>query len=173
MYIFLCSCTPLKLDPLVLEYSKNYSLNLSQVAYKYTNEETFAYYLDLLEIYTKNIGDYKIYIDVCDLCAALFAYNQVLVPCNLTSGTPRPICSKSCYLFRSNCSRAFNAVIKLSRILVRGSLVDNCENTFHFINTFGNFANSSKDFEEDCIDISGNVLSNLEFYVLVKSSPPP
>ena len=144
------------MDPLILEYAKNYSLNLSQISYKYTNEETITYYLDVLAISSKTIDVDE--IDLCDLYGVLFAYNQIFVPCNLTSGTPRPLCSKFCYFFRSNCSRSFNAIIKFSSIFGKNSFVDDCENTFHFINVFSNFTNSSKDFEEDCIDISGNML---------------
>ena len=164
----MCSCTPLKFGPLLQEFAKNFSLNVSQVAYKYTNEESFAYYLDILEISAKNIDVAEV-DDVCDLYGVLFVYNQLFVPCNLTSGTPRPLCSNSCYFFRSNCSREFDSIIKLISIIAKNSLVYDCGNTFHFINVLSNFANSSKDFEEDCIDISGNMLSNFGFYVLDRS----
>ena len=156
--VLFCSCIHLKLDSLILQYSKKFGIHVNVVAYKYTSEETFTTYLKLLEYGGRAVHNYESNIDLCEIYLALLVYNYAFVPCNLTSGTPRPLCSHSCYFARSNCSNSFNFVLKSANIFKEGSFVDDCENTLHFINEVHNFPNSSKYFEDDCIDFPGRLL---------------
>ena len=71
---------------------------------------------------------------------------------------PRPLCSRFCYLFRSNCKSEYEQTLIYANLFMKNSIVDDCKNTFHFINIVSNFSNSSKDFEDDCLDFPGTYL---------------
>ena len=111
-------------------------------------------YLDVLaRIHLSDLHNYE--IKFCSIYAILYVYNSIFIPCNLTTGTPRPQCSKSCYFLRNNCTRHYNLILEYDKILAEDSFIDDCDNTFNFINNAHNFSNSSKDFEDDCLDLPG------------------
>jgi len=116
--------------------------------YKYTSEENFTIILGYLTIAAK----YNITPSRCEYENAVFVINYVFIPCNLTTGTPRPLCSDSCYNFRKHCRHRYNSALLFADLL-NIPFVDDCENTLHVINTAFNFPNSSKDFQDDCFNL--------------------
>ena len=95
----------------------------------------------------------------CRLYGAFFLYTNIFIPCNLTTGTPRPLCSKSCYFYRSNCYGDYSRLLKYGGAILMTSFSDDCENTFNIANTVFNFTKVSEDFKDDCLDIPGILLS--------------
>ena len=161
MLFYMCSCITLKFNSVILELSRIFSIHFSPVAYMYTSNETIATYLKLVNSVAISELKYESEIDLCEVYIVVLLYNYLFVSCNLTTGTPRPFCSRSCYFVRNNCRSDFDIVLKFADVFKKDSIVDDCENTFHFINTVHNFANSSKDFEDDCIDFPGRLLNNI------------
>ena len=118
--------------------------------FKYTSDKNFSRLLDRLKstrTLLVNAGP------SCELSTGVFLCNTAFVPCNLTTGTPRPLCSRSCSIFRSVCNIEFNTVLTFAEILgIHFS--PNCENTLHHINIGGfGFPNSSSEFEDDCFNL--------------------
>ena len=161
MLFYMRSCIILKFNSVVLELFRIFSIHFIPVVYKYTGNETIATYLKLVNSVAISELKYESEIDLCEVYIIVLLYNYLFVSCNLTTGTPRPFCSRSCYFVRNNCRSHFDIVLKFSDVFKKDSIVDDCENTFHFINTVHNFANSSKDFEDDCIFFPGRLLNNI------------
>ena len=160
----ICSCILLKLDTRLLNFIKNlnlYNAVFYTVSYKYTSEENFARYLEYLKlgVDTSCTASYVTEIEICDIYGAQFVYHQIFVPCNLTSGTPRPLCSRFCYFFRSNCKSNYDKILKYANVFEKDIIIDDCTNTFQFQNKVSNFTNSSKDFEDDCVDFPGECIA--------------
>ena len=153
MYICIYSCIPLQqLDPEIQIYSE-YSLSLNNMIFKYTSESNFTKFLDALKVvavtYLPQFPSSR-----CVFYGVIIVINYVFVPCNLTTGTPQPLCSSSCNTFSYDCEYEYNTMITYANLLGI-PLSDDCENTFHHINRVYNYPNTSKDFENDCFDFPG------------------
>ena len=146
------SCFALSnLDLEIHKYSA-YSISLSSIAFKYTSENNFTTFLDALVIAISFLPQSK-----CLFYAAIYAYNYVFIPCNLTTGMPRPLCSKACRLFSYECEYQYTTIITYGN-LIGVPLDDDCENTFNHINKKFSYPNSSKDYENDCYDFPGTYI---------------
>jgi len=118
--------------------------------FKYTSDKNISRLLDRLQSTRNLLASAR---SSCKVSTGAFLCNTAFVPCNLTTGTPRPLCSRSCSIFRSVCDREFNVTLSLGEILgIHFS--PSCENTLHHINIGGfGFPNSSSEFEDDCYNL--------------------
>ena len=92
----------------------------------------------------------------------VFLCNLIFIPCNLTTGTPRPLCSRSCFKFHSACTVEFDTILNIAGFLDI-PFTDSCENTLNHINAGYGYPNSSNDFEDDCYELP-NVPDGMRFY---------
>ena len=96
--------------------------------------------------------------EVCRQAAGYIICNYVFIPCNLTTGNPRPICTLPCdYYFNVRCRDIFDVIIRFSTI-INYPLMNNCPNTLSHLGEFG-ITLSSDNFADDCIDIAGTLCS--------------
>ena len=151
-YYISCSCFSIvKLNPEVQIYS-DYDVSLNGMAFKYTSMKNFTKYLDNLIIAARYIPQFS--SSSCLFYSAVFVYNHLFIPCNLTTGTPRPLCSKACYMFSNECEYEYTTMITYANLI--GIPIENgCENAFGHINSIFNYPNTSKDYENDCYDFPG------------------
>jgi len=82
----------------------------------------------------------------CQLGLNLFLCNLAFLPCNLTTGIPKLICSKSCLYFHQNCPIQYNLVQAIA--ISWNSFVVDCNN----FSTHFELEISSDDFKDDCLD---------------------
>ena len=154
---FLYSCTHIEFSG---EGScSQYSLSLNHMTFKYTSDRNFSEFLDLLksvEVLLQNSVT-----PGCTWPTGIFLCNLIFIPCNLTTGTPRPLCSRSCSNFYSACTLEFHTILNFAGLL-NVPLTSNCENTLHHINVGYSYPNSSNDFKDDCYDLP-NVPDGMRF----------
>ena len=125
---------------------------VSHMIFKYTSDMNFAS-LNTLVDQLEGLQKYK---DVeCYTGALQFSCNVLFIPCNLTTGTPRPICSDVCANFRHTCTDQFNVLVDLSSITTLYPFIQNCENTLSHLNTGYGYPNLSSEFKDDCFSFSG------------------
>lgn len=123
--------------------------------FKYTSDKNLSIFLDRLQSFRTillNSGLRR----ACRFPTGLFFCNLFFIPCNLTTGKPRPVCSRSCSKFFTACNTQFNALLDITRVL-NFPFMHNCENTLHHINMGFGYPNSSSDFEDDCLDLPGRI----------------
>ena len=163
MYTYTCSCIPLhQFYPLILNYSEYLdvlSLNSIIYIYKYTSERNFNQKISgLLEVNAiDNLNHFdEFFSSKCLYYSVIVIYIAFFIPCNLTTGMPRPLCSNACNFFRDFCNAEYTIGIKYLRLLGI-AISDYCENTLEHINKLFHYPISSKDFESNCIDFTGNV----------------
>ena len=89
---------------------------------------------------------------ICDHFGFSLLCNAIFVPCDLTTGMPRPICTDSCYYYRTHCSKDYSSAIRFAAAL-EYPLKDNCENTFSHLQLGFNFHCSSNSLQNSCIDL--------------------
>jgi len=91
---------------------------------------------------------------ICQQAAAYIICNYGFIPCNLTTGNPRPICTESCnYYFNIRCRELFITIIRFASIITY-PFMNNCPNTLSHLQGFG-YSLTSDSFADDCIDIVG------------------
>ena len=81
-----------------------------------------------------------------------FLCNYVFVPCDLTTGAPRPVCTDSCYFVRTYCASQFMLVLEFTST-IDYPVIDSCENTLANLQVGFGFPCSSSSFEDNCIDL--------------------
>jgi len=96
--------------------------------------------------------------EVDSLCRDATGYyicNIVFIPCDLTSGNPRPVCNSSCTKFfrGERCRDTFATIIRFSAI-VNYTVRDDCENTLSHLSEYG-FDLKASDYEDECLDVAG------------------
>jgi len=126
--------------------------------YGYTSLDNFTSYsltLDASETLIRSGND-----EFCEMYFLYYLCNYVFVPCDLTTGAPRPVCRDSCYLFRTRCTIIVNYILSFGRA-VQYPVKDDCENTLAHIQEFG-FPCSSNYFKENCIDLKGRIFYNIK-----------
>jgi len=132
------------------------------MTFKYSNDKNFSKFLNLLQ--SVRILLQNSITEECEFSTGLFLCNTIFVPCNLTTGAPRPFCSSACSNFYSACNLEFNAILDFTRIL-NYPLMYNCKNTLHPINMGFGYPNVSSDFEDDCLDLPGSYICvMMKFY---------
>ena len=148
------------LHPIIVDFSE-YSLSWNHMIYMYTSERNLTKKWKDLEIVVEILNLYHylptISFQECTYYLAIVIYNTAFVPCNMTTGMPRPLCSSACYYFRHSCDHEYKDFIAYANLFGIPITDDYCENTFEPINKVFHFPNSSKDFESDCLDFPGNV----------------
>jgi len=87
----------------------------------------------------------------CQLALNLFMCNFGHFSCNLTTGTPKPVCSESCFYLCQNRRVQYN-FIKQTAEVWGFPVVDDCNNTLRNLELWYNIKLSSDDFKDDCLD---------------------
>jgi len=126
--------------------------------YRYTILENFTSFSQTIEALEDVINS-----GVVGFCRIIFPYflcNYAFVPCDLTTGAPRPICTDSCYFMRTLCFEDFKHAVDYANV-IDYPLVDDCENTLANLQKGFGFPCSSSSFKDNCIDIQGMSLQNL------------
>ena len=139
----------MKIDILQQTVCANYSLATDSYIYGYTS------YNNLTEFAKLVLGIAPL-IDFSYFCAQFSLYffcNFGFVPCDLTSGAPRAICTESCNYAAINCSSVYNQVVAFVKAFGY-TVKEDCENTLNFIQDFG-FTCSSSSLQNGCIDLLG------------------
>ena len=149
MYVLLCRCI---LSRPFNEHQHVCSPYLSHTVFKYTSDITLKQYTTTLD----QLKGLQKYITNCYYAALDFACNVIFIPCNLTTGLPRPICSDVCSNFRSACKDQFN-VMKDFAVLYQYPFIDSCENTLSYLTSYG-YPNLSSEFRDDCLSLTGMYL---------------
>ena len=122
--------------------------------FNYTSKKNFTNFLDYALIIARGyIPQFS--LSRCVFYGAVFVYNHLFIPCNLTTGMPRPLCSKACHSFSNECEFEYTTIINYAKLVVGIPLESGCENTFSHINSLFNHPNASKDYENDCYDFPG------------------
>ena len=105
----------------------------------------------------------------CTLPTGILICNIVFIPCNLTTGTPRPLCHESCLKFHTACSLEFNTISTFA-VILNFPFIHGCENTLIHINEVYGYPNTSSDFEDDCYDLPGMLVMRLYIKTLQQLS---
>ena len=156
MYIFLHSCTHIEFSG--EESCSPYSLSLNHMIFKYTSDKNFSMLLDLLSSIKTLLRNSV--TRGCTLPTGMLICNLAFIPCNLTTGTPRPLCSETCFKFYSACNLEFNTVTSFAE-LISFPILGSCENTLSHINEGYGYPNTSSDFKDDCYDLPGMLVMRL------------
>lgn len=117
--------------------------------FRYTNNINFTHFANAVNQF-KDIQKYK---TACYYGSLQFVCNLYFVPCNLTTGTPKPICYNGCDNFSSTCDEQFS-VIKDAATLVMVPVIENCENALNHLKGYG-YSYLSSDFKDDCVSLPG------------------
>ena len=146
--LFLCSCTQLDLPD--GEGCSLFSLSVNHMVFNFTSKQNFSNFMKILEsvetLSTFGVPSY------CELSTGIFLCNLIFVPCNLTTGTPRPLCSRACYNFNHVCNEQYRLISQIAMVL-HIPFLNNCKNTLHHLNAGYGYPNSSSEFEDDCFDL--------------------
>ena len=131
-----------------------FDLSTDDVIFKYVNMQMNMELFDLLNGLETLLENSEV-DPVCRDAASYYICNIVYIPCNLTSGNPRPICASSCIRFfrEERCRDTFTTIIRFSAI-VDYPFRDDCGNTLSHLSEFG-FDLSASDYEDDCLDLAG------------------
>lgn len=143
----------MQLDSLTDAACARFSEAYSDVIFKYTTEENFNEYIDILDG-LEELLDSSDEPEICREAAGYVICNYVFIPCNLTTGNPRPICTEACdYYFNRRCVSIFRTIVRFASI-INYPFMNNCPNTLSHLNEFG-VPLLSDSFADDCIDIAG------------------
>ena len=118
--------------------------------YRYTSLENFTSFSETI-IALQDI----IRLGLTGFCGNVLAYflcNYVFVPCDLTTGAPRPICMDSCRFVRTHCNTEFTYILQFAST-IDYPVIDNCGNTLANLQVGFGFPCSSSSFEDNCNDI--------------------
>ena len=150
-FIYMCRC--IRLDGLTNAACRRFNQASQNVIFNYATEEQFDSYIETLDGLEELLDDADA-DEVCQQAAGYIICNYVFIPCNLTTGNPRPICTVPCdYYFNVRCSDIFAVILRFSTI-IDYPLMNNCPNTLSHLAEFG-FSLLSDNFADDCIDIAG------------------
>ena len=131
-------------------FCADFSLATDSYVYGYTS-------LENLTGFTNGLSSYETFFDLgqhCQFFAAYYFCDYMLIPCDLFTGAPRPICSDSCYYLTTECSSIYDTV-SLFASQVYPAFMDDCENTLSHLQTSYGFPCSSNSLEHNCIDLLG------------------
>ena len=125
----------------------NYSLATDSYIYGYASYDNFTSLAKILQGFTPNLSE------TCNLFATYFFCNFGFVPCDLTSGAPRAICTESCNYITTECSTEYSHVVTLVKAFGH-TIKEDCINTLNHLQDFG-FTCSSSSLQNECIDLLG------------------
>ena len=148
LYITINSHRCLQLDFLHQKACAQFTLATDFYIYRYTSYENFTEFAMTLD----QLRSFVDFSEFCEQFATYFICNYVFTPCDLTTGAPRPICTDTCYFFRTYCSDTYSSMIRFAAA-VKYPIMDNCENTLAHLQLGYNFPCSSSSLQNDCIDI--------------------
>ena len=144
-----CRCVQLKF----LEQNSvcsNINLATEYYNYRYTSLENFTSFSETIITLEEiiRIG----FTGFCGKFLTYFLCNYAFVPCDLTTGAPRPVCTDSCYFVRTYCESEFMLVLQFTST-IDYPVIDSCENTLAHLQVGFGFPCSSSSFEDNCIDL--------------------
>ena len=148
----MCRCV--QLDGLTNAACARFSAASENMIFDYTTDEQFDDYIETFNNLEQLLVTANIAEEVCRQAAGYIICNYVFIPCNLTTGNPRPICTLPCdYYINVRCRNIFEVIFQFAA-LVDYPFVNNCTNTLSHLKEFG-FPLLSDNFADDCIDIAG------------------
>ena len=131
-------------------FCADFSLTTDSYGYGYDSFENLTGFANDL-----NMNKASFYLDRhCHLFAVYYFCNYVLIPCDLFTGAPRPICSDSCYYLTTKCSSIYSTVLSLDN-QIYPAFVGDCENTLSHLQNSYSFPCSSNSLKHNCIDLLG------------------
>ena len=148
VYMYRC----IQLDALEDSTCNGVFQGLHNVIYNYTTQENFYNYIKVIDNSHSMLRDH--FEDkVCQYAFEYIICNYVFIPCNLTTGNPRPICTKQFdYYVNRLCAYTFKLVRRFSSTIRYPFTNDS--NTLAHLEAFG-YPLSYDSFADDCIDIAG------------------
>ena len=153
VYMYRC----IQLDALEDSTCNGVFQGLHNVIYNYTTQENFYNYIEATDSSPSLLRDaFEEEKEEEELCQYAFTYiicNYVFIPCNLTTGYPRPICTKSFdHYVNRLCAYTFQYFLRFASTIHYPFTNDS--NTLAHLETFG-YSLSSDSFADGCIDIAG------------------
>ena len=149
----ICICRCIQLDALENAACNGYFQGMHNVILDYTTQENFYDYIETLNNLEPLLSDSG-EDNICQNATAYLLCNYVFIPCNLTTGNPRPICTMPCdYYVNRRCANLFEIILRFSSI-INYPFMNDCPNTLSHLETFG-YSLSSASFADDCIDLAG------------------
>lgn len=143
----------MQLDGLTNAACARFSQASQNVIFEYATVEQFNGYIETLDG-LENLLITSDEDEVCQDAAAHIICNYVFIPCNLTTGNPRPICTLPCdYYINVRCRDVFEVILQFATI-IDYPFMNDCPNTLSHLEEFG-FSLQSDNFADDCIDIAG------------------
>ena len=128
------------------------NLGTAYYNYRYTSLENLTSYsttiTTLQEFFRSGFSGF------CETFLVYYLCNYVFVPCDLTTGAPRPICTNSCYFVHTRCNLEFMRVMQFASAFDY-PIIDDCENTPANLQVGFGFPCSSSSFEDNCLDLQG------------------
>ena len=126
----------------------NFSLATNVYSYGYTSYQNLSRIIRFTER-IRRVTDFSLF---CNRFITYYLCNYVFIPCDLTTGGPRAICSISCYYLHVHCYERYFAA--LSFVASVGYPVnESCEDTLSHLQLGFGFPCSSSSLQNDCIDI--------------------
>jgi len=152
MYMLLHRCV--QLSYLSQGACNRYDLSTNNVIFNYANMQMNREFFELLNGLETLLNNSEV-DPVCRDAAGYYICNIVFIPCNLTSGNPRPICASSCTKFfrGERCRDTFATIVRFSAI-VNYPFEDDCGNTLSHLSEFS-FNVKASDYENQCLDLAG------------------
>ena len=153
MHILLIPCRCLKLDFVrdCMGNCSEFSLTIDFYGYGYTSYENLTRFALILDQLRAAFFDPSIF---CDRFTVYFIINYVFPPCDLTTGAPIPLCTDTCYAFRTICQLDYFSSILFARTH-NYPIMDNCENTLIHLQVGYDFPCSSSSLHNKCINLRG------------------
>jgi len=142
----LCRCLKFTVNDHCIEYN----LATNDYIYQYTSVMNMTQFSSVIRQVVPLLDIQGIPFN-CQVALNLFLCNFGFPPCNLTTGTPKPICSKSCFYFHQNCPLQFELMHTISGFF-GFSFVEDCFNTLGHLEQWYDIEISSDDFGDDCLD---------------------
>lgn len=131
----------------------DFSLATDSYIYGYTSYENLTELVSIVQRFTPVI-DFQF---PCTRFTTYFFCNYGFVPCDMTTGAPRAICTESCNFLRRHCGETYTQVLTFVDAFGY-TIVDNCENTLVHLQKDFDFPCSSSSLQNECIDLLGTYL---------------
>jgi len=133
----------------IIDHCSQYNVATNGYVYQFTSAANFSHLLNFVQS-SFTLLQIQGIPNICQLALKLLLCNIAYMPCNLTTGTPKPLCSELCLYLRQNCS--FQYKFSLKHVALRGyPMRDDCSNTLHHLKLWYGVQLSSNNFENDCL----------------------
>ena len=141
------------------DYCSQYNSATNDYIFQYTSVENMTKLSNDIQRakHSTNIQGFSF---KCQLSFNLFLCNYASIPCNLTTGTPKPICSKSCYYFYHSCPEQYNLLYNMMGY----PFMNDCNNT---VRQWYRHEVSSDDIRDECLDFG--LESKFEYSALLNT----